>query len=76
MRYTLEVLLKNQNTALSRIMLLYTRHGVKIDQLTYQGGEGSDLSRMSITTQCEPKVVEKMVRLLNKQIDVLRVQRV
>ncbi|SFJ63350.1 acetolactate synthase small subunit [Thermoflavimicrobium dichotomicum] len=76
MRHTVELLMKNKTAALSRVLGLYTRRGMKIDHLTFDELEDQELSRMSITMECDPGSLENMVRLLNKQIDVLHVQKV
>ncbi|RAL26065.1 acetolactate synthase small subunit [Thermoflavimicrobium daqui] len=76
MRHTVELLMKNKTTALSRVLGLYTRRGLEIDQLTFNEMENPELSHMSITMKCDPSVLDQMVKLLDKQIDVLQVQKV
>jgi len=65
MRRILSVLLENESGALSRVVGLFSQRGYNIESLT--------LSRMTIQTVGDAKVLEQIEKQLHKLVDVLRV---
>ncbi|WP_416776637.1 acetolactate synthase small subunit [Xenorhabdus budapestensis] len=73
MRRILSVLLENESGALSRVVGLFSQRGYNIESLTVAPTEDSTLSRMTIQTKGDAKVLEQIEKQLHKLVDVLRV---
>ena len=70
MRRILSVLLENESGALSRVIGLFAQRGYNIESLTVAPTEDPTLSRMTIQTVGDAKVLEQIEKQLNKLIDV------
>lgn len=72
--HPLTVVVKNESGVLSRISGLFARRGFNIDSLAV--GETCDpkYSRMSIIVKGNRKILEQVIKQLNKQIDVISVK--
>ncbi|MDC9593698.1 acetolactate synthase small subunit [Xenorhabdus sp. IM139775] len=73
MRRILSVLLENESGALSRVVGLFAQRGYNIESLTVAPTEDPTLSRMTIQTKGDAKVLEQIEKQLHKLVDVLRV---
>ncbi|MEQ1974595.1 acetolactate synthase small subunit [Xenorhabdus sp. SGI240] len=73
MRWILSVLLENESGALSRVVGLFSQRGYNIESLTVAPTEDPTLSRMTIQTKGDAKVLEQIEKQLHKLVDVLRV---
>jgi acetolactate synthase-1/3 small subunit len=73
MRRILSVLLENESGALSRVIGLFAQRGYNIESLTVAPTEDPTLSRMTIQTVGDAKVLEQIEKQLHKLVDVLRV---
>jgi len=73
MRRILSVLLENESGALSRVIGLFAQRGYNIESLTVAPTDDPTLSRMTIQTMGDAKVLEQIEKQLHKLIDVLRV---
>ncbi|TCV99140.1 acetolactate synthase small subunit [Biostraticola tofi] len=73
MRRILSVLLENESGALSRVIGLFSQRGYNIESLTVAPTDDPTLSRMTIQTVGDAKVLEQIEKQLHKLVDVLRV---
>lgn len=73
MRRILSVLLENESGALSRVIGLFSQRGYNIESLTVAPTDDPPLSRMTIQTMGDEKVLEQIEKQLHKLVDVLRV---
>ncbi|MBT5032557.1 MAG: acetolactate synthase small subunit [Proteobacteria bacterium] len=72
MRHIISVLLENEAGALSRVSGLFSARGYNIESLTVAPTDDATLSRMTIVTSGSDKVVDQIVKQLNKLIDVVK----
>lgn len=73
MRRILSILLENEAGALSRIVGLFSQRGYNIDSLTVAPTDDNTLSRITITTQGDDRVLEQITKQVNKLVDVLKI---
>lgn len=73
MRHILSVLVENKFGVLARVSGLFSGRGYNIDSLCVAPTEDPTLSRMTIVTHGEDKVIEQIEKQLNKLIDTLKV---
>lgn len=73
MRRILSVLLENESGALSRVIGLFSQRGYNIESLAVAPTEDPTLSRITIQTIGDEKVLEQIEKQLHKLVDVLRV---
>ncbi|USD30609.1 acetolactate synthase small subunit [Pseudoalteromonas sp. SCSIO 43201] len=73
MRRILSILLENEPGALSRIVGLFSQRAYNIDSLTVGTTADKTLSRITITTQGDDRIVEQITKQVNKLVDVLKV---
>ncbi len=73
MRHTISVLVENKFGVLARIAGLFSGRGFNIDSLSV--GETTDptVSRMTIVVRGDDRILEQVVKQLNKLINVIRV---
>ncbi len=74
MRRILSILLENEAGALSRIVGLFSQRGYNIDSLTVANTDDPSLSRITLTTHGDQKVLEQITKQVNKLVDVLKVR--
>jgi len=72
MRHTLSILLENEAGALSRVAGLFSARGYNIEALSVAPTEDPTLSRMTMVTHGDERIVEQIMKQLNKLIDVVR----
>jgi acetolactate synthase-1/3 small subunit len=73
MRHILAILLENEAGALSRIVGLFSQRAFNIESLTVAPTDDNSLSRITISTRGDEKVLEQIVKQVNKLIDVIKV---
>ncbi|PWV95909.1 acetolactate synthase small subunit [Paenibacillus cellulosilyticus] len=71
--YTIAVLVNDQPGVLQRVSGLFGRRGFNIDSITVGASEEIGMSRMTIVTSGDERVIEQVERQLNKLIDVIEV---
>lgn len=74
MRRILSILLENEPGALSRIVGLFSQRGYNIDSLTVAHTDDESLSRITISTRGDQRVLEQITKQVNKLVDVLKVR--
>ena len=72
-RQVISVIVLNEHNVLSRIVGLFSARGYNIDSLTVAPITDSQYSRMTIVTTGDKRVIDQIVKQLNKLIPVLRV---
>ena len=70
----ISVLMENEPGALSRVVGLFSQRGYNIDSLNVAPTNDTSLSRLTLTTICDDRVIEQVTKQLNKLIDVVKVQ--
>ncbi|RMF19416.1 MAG: acetolactate synthase small subunit [Gammaproteobacteria bacterium] len=73
MRRILSMLLENEPGALSRVVGLFSQRNYNIETLTVAATEDPTLSRLTVTTIGDDKVIEQITKQLNKLIEVVKV---
>ena len=73
MRHILSILVENQSGVLSRVTGLFSRRGFNIDSLSVGVTEDPKLSRITIVTEGDNRVVNQISKQLEKLIDVIKV---
>ncbi len=72
-RYMISVLVENKPGVLARVASLFRRRNFNIESLTVGTTDRDDISRMTIVVNGDLKVVEQVMKQLNKLIDVIKV---
>ncbi|GAA0821661.1 acetolactate synthase small subunit [Colwellia asteriadis] len=73
MRRILAILMENEPGSLSRIVGLFSQRAFNIESLTVAPTDDNTLSRMTIATRGDDKVLEQIVKQVNKLVDVLKI---
>ncbi|HID42913.1 MAG TPA: acetolactate synthase small subunit [Archaeoglobaceae archaeon] len=73
MRYTIAVLVENKPGVLARVSSLFRRRGFNIESLAVGTTEREDISRMTIVVSGNEKVMEQVMKQLNKLIEVIKI---
>lgn len=73
MRRILAILMENEPGSLSRIVGLFSQRAYNIESLTVAPTDDASLSRMTIATKGDDKVLEQIVKQVNKLIDVIKI---
>ena len=72
-RQVISVIVLNEHNVLSRIVGLFSARGYNIDSLTVAPITDSQYSRMTIVTTGDKRIIDQIVKQLNKLIPVLKV---
>ena len=72
MRHIISLLLENEAGALARVAGLFAARGYNIEALTVAPTEDESVSRMTIVTLGDERVIEQITKQLNKLIDVIK----
>jgi len=75
-KHTIAVLVENKPGVLARVAGLFRRRGFNIESLTVGTTERDDLSRMTIVVEGDDKVVEQVIKQLNKLIETIKVSEI
>ncbi len=73
MQHTISVLVENEFGVLARVAGLFSGRGFNIDSLTVAPTNEEGMSRMTIVTRGDEKILEQINKQLNKLIDVIKV---
>ncbi len=73
MRHIISVLMENEPGALSRVVGLFSQRGYNIESLTVAPTEDQTLSRLTLTTIGDDRIIEQITKHLNKLVDVVKV---
>jgi len=74
MRRIISVLMENEPGALSRIVGVFSQRGYNVDSLCVATTIDPSLSRLTIVTHGNDKVIEQITKQMNKLIDVIKVK--
>lgn len=72
MRRIISILLENEPGALSRVVGLFAQRGYNIETLNVAATEDTTLSRLTLTTMGDDRVMEQITKQLNKLVDVVK----
>jgi len=72
-KYTISVLVENEFGVLARVVSLFAGRGFNIDSLTVAPTSDSTVSRITLVTRGDEKILEQVSKQLNKLIDVVKV---
>ena len=72
-REVISVIVKNEDSVLSRISNLFSSRGYNIDSLTVAPVPETEYSRLTIVTIGDARTIDQIVKQLNKLIPVLKV---
>ncbi|PWW34782.1 acetolactate synthase small subunit [Chromohalobacter israelensis] len=72
MRHIISILLENEPGALSRVVGLFSQRNFNIETLNVAPTEDPTLSRLTVTTVGDDRVIEQITKHLNKLIDVVK----
>lgn len=70
--YTVTVFSENQVGLLNQISIIYTRRGVNIESLTVSPSSIEGVHKFTITSWGDRTLMEKIVKQIEKRIDVLK----
>jgi acetolactate synthase-1/3 small subunit len=72
MRHIISVLVENESGALSRIAGLFSARGFNIESLSVAATNDATLSRMTIVSIGNDKIITQIIKQLNKLIMCIR----
>lgn len=72
-KHTISALVENHFGVLCRIAGLFSSRGFNIDSLSVGETEDTSVSRMTIVVRGDDRVLEQVVKQLNRLVDVIRV---
>ena len=72
MRHIISVLMENEAGALSRVVGLFSQRNFNIESLTVAPTEDPTLSRLTLVTIGNDRVIEQITKQLNKLIEVVK----
>lgn len=73
MKHTISVLVENQFGTFNRVVTMFSGKGFNVHSLSIGETEVPDISRMTIVTSGDDKIIEQVVKQLNRLIDTLKV---
>jgi acetolactate synthase I/III small subunit len=71
--HVISVLVENRVGVLARVAGLFTGRGFNIESLAVAATEDPSLSRMTIVSSGDARIIEQVTKQLNKLIDVIKV---
>ncbi|MFG6139457.1 MULTISPECIES: acetolactate synthase small subunit [Halomonas] len=72
MRHIISILMENEPGALSRVVGLFSQRNFNIETLNVAPTEDETLSRLTVTTIGDDRVIEQITKHLNKLVDVVK----
>jgi acetolactate synthase-1/3 small subunit len=72
-KHTISALVENHFGVLCRVAGLFSSRGFNIDSLSVGETEDATISRMTIVVRGDDRVLEQVVKQLNRLVDVIRV---
>ena len=73
MRHTISVLVENKFGVLARVSGLFSGRGYNIDSLNVAETEDPTVSRMTIVARGDDRILEQIMKQLNRLVDVIKV---
>jgi acetolactate synthase-1/3 small subunit len=73
MRHTISILVENEFSVLARISGLFSGRGFNIDSLSVAPTLDPTISRMTIVTSGDDRILEQINKQLNKLIDTIKI---
>ena len=73
MRHTISILVENKSGVFTRIGGLFSARGFNLDGISVGPTEDTSVSRLTIVTHGDDKVIEQINKQLNKLIEVIKV---
>ena len=74
MKHTISVLVENHFGVLAHVAGLFSARGFNIDSLAVGETHDTTVSRMTIVVHGDDRIVEQIIKQLNKLIDVIKVE--
>jgi len=74
MKHTISILVENEFGALARISGLFSGRGYNIESLTVAPTLDETVSRMTVNAHGDDRVVEQIIKQLNKLVNVVKVK--
>jgi len=74
MQHTVAVLVENHFGVLTRVAGLFSARGFNIDSLAVGETQDPEVSRITVVANGDDRVVEQIMKQLNKLVDVIRVE--
>ncbi len=72
--HVISALVLNKPGVLQRVAGLFTRRGFNIDNITVGTSEQENMARMTIISRGDEKILEQIIKQLNKLIEVVKVR--
>lgn len=73
MKHTISVLVENRFGAFDRVATMFSGKGFNIKSISIGETEIEEVSRMTIVTEGEDKIIDQVVKQLNRLIDTIKV---
>ena len=73
MKHTISVLVENRFGAFNRVATMFSGKGFNIHSISIGETETAEISRMTIVTEGDDKIIEQIVKQLNRLIDTIKV---
>jgi acetolactate synthase I/III small subunit len=73
MKYILSLIVENKHGVLAKIAQVITSRGYNINTLSVGPSQNADTSRMIITFDCDDKIIQQIIKHMNRLIDVIKV---
>jgi len=73
MKHIISVLLENRFGAFNRVATMFSGKGFNIQSISIGETETPDISRMTLVTSGDDKIIEQVVKQLNRLIDTIKV---
>lgn len=73
MKHTISVLVENRFGAFDRVATMFSGKGFNIRSISIGETEIEEISRMTIVTDGEDKIIDQVVKQLNRLIDTIKV---
>ncbi len=70
--YTISIFTEDKIGLLNRITIIFTRRHINIESITASESEVKGIYRYTIVVTVEPEQVEKLVKQIEKQVEVLK----
>ena len=74
MKHTISVLVENHFGVLARVSALFSARGYNIDSLCVGETEDPRVSRMTVVARGDDRVLEQIIKQLNKLVDTIEVR--
>ena len=73
MRHTISILVQNKSGVFTRIGSLFSARGFNLDGISVGPTEDPSVSRLTIVTHGNDKIIEQVNKQLNKLVDIIKV---